>query len=181
MPGERDSWRQFCDKRSKLRSTTQDRFELKAVNSNWNSCCSSICSRDFGYFLYAMLSDFFLVLAKWSWLYIFVALEGLFFNCLLHYVLFTFALILAAKNLSNPIKDGIDQLPETRGIHSDTMKLSTFKSQDDVGCGVVQDLPLDGNINQRWVQIINFKFMPATTIEFWFFVYKVWFTLWNRN
>ena len=163
MPGERDSWRQFCDKRSKLRSTTQDRFELKAVNSNWNSCC------------------FFLVLAKWSWLYIFVALEGLFFNCLLHYVLFTFALILAAKNLSNPIKDGIDQLPETRGIHSDTMKLSTFKSQDDVGCGVVQDLPLDGNINQRWVQMINFKFMPATIIEFWFFVYKVWFTLWNRN
>ena len=71
------------------------------------------------------------------------------FNCLLHYLLFTFALILAAKNLSNPIKDGIDQLPETRGIHSDTMELSTFISQDDVGCDVVQDLPLDRNINQR--------------------------------
>ncbi|XP_073254225.1 adhesion G-protein coupled receptor D1-like [Porites lutea] len=52
-----------------------------------------------------------------------------------------------SKNLSNPIKDGVDQLPETRGIHSDTMKFSTFISQDDVGCGVVQDLPLEGNIN----------------------------------
>ncbi|KAM7434936.1 hypothetical protein ABFA07_015040 [Porites harrisoni] len=53
----------------------------------------------------------------------------------------------AAKDLSNPIKDGVDELPEIRGIHSDTMKFSTFISQDDVGSGVVQDLPLEGNIN----------------------------------
>ena len=70
-----------------------------------------------------------------------------FFNCLLHYVLFTCALILAAENLSNPIQDGVHQLPETREIHSDTMKLSTFISQDDVGSVVVQDLPLEGSIN----------------------------------
>ena len=70
-----------------------------------------------------------------------------FFNCLLDYVLFTCALILAAENLSNPIQDGVDQLPETRGIHSDTMKISTFISQDDVGSGVVEDLPLEGSIN----------------------------------
>jgi len=56
-------------------------------------------------------------------------------------------LTLAAKDLSNPIKDGVDQLPETRGIHNDTMKLSTFISQDDVASGVVQDLPLEGSIN----------------------------------
>ena len=54
---------------------------------------------------------------------------------------------LAAKDLSNPIKDGVDELPEIRGIHSDTMKFSTFISQDDVGSGVVQDLPLEGSIN----------------------------------
>ena len=70
-----------------------------------------------------------------------------FLNCLLDYVLFTCALILAAENLSNPIQDGVDQLPETRGIHSDTMKISTFISQDDVGSGVVEDLPLEGSIN----------------------------------
>ena len=70
-----------------------------------------------------------------------------FFNCLLDYVLFTCALILAAENLSNPIQDGVDQLPETRGIHSDTMKISTFISQDDVGSSVVEDLPLEGSIN----------------------------------
>ena len=70
-----------------------------------------------------------------------------FFNCLLDYVLFTCTLILAAENLSNPIQDGVDQLPETRGIHSDTMKISTFISQDDVGSGVVEDLPLEGSIN----------------------------------
>ncbi|KAM7434938.1 hypothetical protein ABFA07_015041 [Porites harrisoni] len=53
----------------------------------------------------------------------------------------------AAENLSNPIQDGVDQLPEIRGIHSDTMKISTFISQDDVGSGVVEDLPLEGSIN----------------------------------
>lgn len=52
-----------------------------------------------------------------------------------------------AKDLLNPIKDGVDQLPETRGNHSDTMKFSTFISQDDVGSGVVQDRPLDDSIN----------------------------------
>ena len=66
---------------------------------------------------------------------------------IIDYVLFTCALILAAENLSNSIQDGVDQLPETRGIHSDTMKISTFISQDDVGSGVVEDLPLEGSIN----------------------------------
>ena len=69
-------------------------------------------------------------------------------NCLLYYILSIYLLLtLAAKDLSNPIKDGVDELPETRGIHSDTMKFSTFISQDDVGSGVAQDLPLEGNIN----------------------------------
>ena len=69
-------------------------------------------------------------------------------NCLLYYILSIYLLLtLAAKDLSNPIKDGVDELPEIRGIHSDTMKFSTFISQDDVGSGVVQDLPLEGNIN----------------------------------
>ena len=56
-------------------------------------------------------------------------------------------LTLAAKDLSNPIKDGVDQLPETRGIHNDTTKFSTFITEDDVGSSVVQDLPLEGSIN----------------------------------
>ena len=44
-------------------------------------------------------------------------------NCLLYYILSIYLLLtLAAKDLSNPIKDGVDELPEIRGIHSDTMK-----------------------------------------------------------
>ena len=54
------------------------------------------------------------------------------------YILFTYTLILEAKNLPNPMQDGVDQLPETR---------EEFMHDDDVGGGVVQGLPLEGSIN----------------------------------
>ena len=60
MLGERDSLRQFCDKRSKLPSTTMTVLNSKRlIRIKTAGCCSSICLPDFVYFLYAMLSDFF--------------------------------------------------------------------------------------------------------------------------